>query len=104
MNRSHPLAGLCYVLSEAFHFLYGKRFGLKPYRARHYGLTHWWLQAPDGRVIDLTAEQCSRPFPYSKGRAGGFLTKRPCRRTRAILRLLGGLDPTDEQTHETIGE
>jgi len=92
-NRNYPLAGLCYVLSEAFHFLYGKRFGLTPYRARHYGLTHWWLQTTAGKVIDLTAGQYTRPFPYSKGRAGGFLTKRPCRRTRAILRLLAALTP-----------
>jgi hypothetical protein len=86
--RNHPLAGLCYVLSEAFYHLYGRKFGLKPVRARYYGRTHWWLIAPDGKVIDLTADQFSRPYPYHRGRAGGFLTRRPCARTRAVLKLI----------------
>jgi len=91
MNRSHPLAGLCYVLSEAFYHLYGERFRLRPMRARYYGTTHWWLETESGKVIDLTAEQYSGRFPYHKGRCGGFLTKEPSRRTKAILTLIGEL-------------
>jgi hypothetical protein len=75
MDRKHPLAGLCYVLTEAFYHMHGKRLGLKPVRARYYGVCHWWLETRSGRVIDLTAAQFTRPYPYHKGIGGGFLTK-----------------------------
>jgi hypothetical protein len=88
INKKHPLAGLCYVLSEAFYHLHGRHFGLKPARLRYYGVVHWWLETPDGQIIDFTKEQYSRPFPYRRGRRGGFLTKLPCKRTKEILNLL----------------
>ena len=86
-NRKHPLAGLCYVLSEAFYHLHPE-FDLKPVRARHYGVCHWWLETRSKQVIDVTAEQYTRPFHYHKGIAGGFLTKQPSKRCRAIMEIL----------------
>ena len=62
---------------------------VKPVRARYYGLTHWWLETNEGRVIDFTADQYTRPFPYHKGKRGGFLTKQPSKRARAIMEVLG---------------
>lgn len=81
------MRGLCYVLSEAFYHMH-PQFALKPVRVRFHGVCHWWLETPEGRIIDLTAEQYRKPFPYHKGRAGGFLTKHPSKRAQAIIALL----------------
>jgi len=84
VNKQDPMYGLCYVMSEAFMHLH-PQFELRPYRLRYYGVTHWWLQTPEGRVVDLTASQYTRPFPYHRGQCGGFLTKAPSKRARAIM-------------------
>ncbi len=68
--------------------MYGKRFGLFPVRHRHYGVTHWWLEDSSGQIYDFTAGQYTTPFPYHKGKRGGFLTKAPSRRTRAVIRVV----------------
>ena len=86
-SNSHPLAGLCYVLSEAFYHMH-PQFKLKPMVARHRGQTHWWLESPDGKIIDITKEQFDRPFPYHLGHGCGFLTKQPSKRAQAIIDLL----------------
>jgi len=87
MNK-YPLHGLCYVLSEAFYHLH-PQFDLKPMRARFHGVCHWWLvERTTGKIVDPTAEQFAQPFPYHKGIGCGFLTKKPCKRTQAILALL----------------
>ncbi len=64
---------------------------LKPMRLRYYGTTHWWLEAENGKVIDFTSGQYKQPFPYHRGRGGGFLTKQPSRRAKEVMSLLRGV-------------
>ncbi len=90
VDKQYPLYGLCYVLSEAFYHIAGKKHGYRPCRLRYYGATHWWLRGPGGENLDLTAGQYTKPFPYHRGRCGGWLTGEiPCKRTQAILKLVG---------------
>lgn len=84
-GASHPYAGHCYVASEAYWHLTGKRY--KPMVIRHEGGTHWFLRDGD-RVIDLTAEQFSTPIPYDAARGCGFLTREPSKRARELMRRI----------------
>ena len=84
----HPLAGHCYVASEAFWHITEKC--LHVYRARDdFGVVHWWLENENGDIYDLTAGQytdCGREPPYTKGRRSGFLTKEPSKRAAELIR------------------
>lgn len=72
----------CYPVSEAaYHLLGGKTAGYVPMR----GNNHWWLRAPNGRVLDYTAAQYPRGFDYKAGRGGGFMTKVPSKRAQKLL-------------------
>jgi hypothetical protein len=82
-NHPHPLGGHCYVASESMYHLTGKT--LLPYFIKHEGSSHWFLKTPGGRVVDLTADQFSKPVPYDRAIRKGFLTKRPSRRARIII-------------------
>lgn len=85
-GERNPLAGHCYVATEAvYHLLGGKRAGLTPCRTRVGDDTHWWLVDTDGTVIDPTADQFEAPVPYHVGVRTGFLTKNPSRRCAAVL-------------------
>lgn len=106
----NPLAGMCYVASEAIWWL--SRDPLVPRRARYAkgpGKTHWWLvleHGDDFRVVDATASQFpyeDLPAMYDKGRRSSFIHA-PSRRCRAVLsridsntyfRRLPPNDPTD---------
>lgn len=91
-TATRPFAGHCYVASEAFyHLAGGKEAGLVPKVTRWEGSTHWWLQAPDGSVIDLTAEQFENPVPYEQGRGSGFLTREPSKRARRVIERVQGV-------------
>ena len=86
-----PRRGNCYVTSEAlYHLLGGKTAGWVPVRARVRGKTHWWLMNRDlGFILDATLKQFTtwkeqRAF-YLKGRAGGFLTRKPSKRAKALM-------------------
>lgn len=76
------------MLAEALYHSWGKENGLKPYRAMYRGIRHWWLQDDHGNVYDLSAGQFHRPFPYDKGKPGGFLTKEPSRRAQKLMWIL----------------
>lgn len=85
--------GHCYVAAEAiYHLAGGKESGLKPVRLRMPdGVVHWWLQAPDGEIIDPTHDQFAEAVPYEQGRPGGFLTREPSRRAQELInRVKGG--------------
>jgi len=82
------MRGLCYVLSEAFLHMH-PQFNLKPHRLSYHGVNHWWLETSSGRVVDLTASQYKRPFPYHRGIGCGFLTKSPSKRAQAVMKVLG---------------
>jgi hypothetical protein len=89
LESDMPLAGHCYVASEAlYHLVGGRDNGWKPMVIRHEGSTHWWLQGPDGQIFDLTSEQFRSPVPYEQGRGTGFLTREPSKRARVVLDAL----------------
>ena len=90
-GSANPLAGHCYVASEAaWHAMGGKDSGYVPQTIRHEGATHWYLRhAEHGTILDLTASQFSTPVPYAKGRGCGFLTREPSKRARIVLERAG---------------
>ncbi len=85
--------GNCYVTCEAlYHLLGGKAAGYKPMTVRHEGDVHWYLMIepfPDVFVtLDPTAAQFKTPPPYELGRGRGFLTKKPSKRARELMRTM----------------
>jgi len=90
-GSENPLAGHCYVASEAlYHFLGGEPW--VPQFVRHEGSPHWFLKNREtGEVLDSTAGQFATPVPYDKARGKGFLTRQPSKRARVVLqRVLDG--------------
>jgi hypothetical protein len=86
-GNPNPMAGHCYVTSEAlYHLLGGKAEGWKPMSIQHEGGPHWFLRRDDGAILDATADQFRTPVPYENGRGCGFLTREPSARTRVVLR------------------
>ena len=84
-----PVAGHCYVASEAaFHLLGGKAAGYKPCFIRHEEAPHWFLLDPNGQVIDLTAAQFATPVPYDQGTPKGFLTREPSKRAAILIQRI----------------
>ncbi len=90
----NPKAGHCYVASEALFFLAGKEAGYFPVRSKDdQGVVHWWLENKYGEILDPTADQyfsVGRIPPYKTGRRGGFLTKKPSKRARILIRRVSG--------------
>lgn len=76
----------CYAASEALYHLEPGRY--KPCVVRlSETLTHWWLEdRRTGEVVDLTAAQFEGPVDYERGRGCGFLTARPSKAAREIIR------------------
>jgi hypothetical protein len=97
-DLGNPYAGYCYVASEAFiHMI--RRKGYRPMCMRVevstgslYDLlyrtftTHWFVQAPDGRVIDPTIDQFDKKPPHHLAVGKGFLTKKPSTRGAALIK------------------
>lgn len=94
VDNPHPLAGFCYVASEAFyHIIGGKHKGLTPCMVKHEGVNHWYIKYKDGTIFDLTADQFKNPPDYDKGRGRGFLTKKPSKRAQIVMdRVAGSMD------------
>ena len=89
-NQTNPTFGHCYVASEAlYHLSGGKASGLLIKRARDdRGITHWWLEYKEEKVLDPTAEQyyiSGRTPPYAKGVGAGFLTRNPSKRALILM-------------------
>ena len=91
--------GNCYVTAEAlFYLLGGKELGWKPMTVRHEGDVHWFLkydgfhtlpyQFRQGTILDLTASQFKTPVPYENARGRGFLTSKPSKRARKLMKTL----------------
>lgn len=92
--------GNCYYASEAlFHILGGKRAGWKAMRVtctKRGAInteTHWFLRHKSGLEVDPAGLQFKAkgwwPKPdYRKAVGSGFLTKRPSRGARALMRRL----------------
>lgn len=82
----NPVAGHCYVASEAlWHLLGGSDSVWRPYGMSHEDASHWWLQHDDGTILDATADQFSTPVPYRQGRRRAFLTQTPSHRAKVVL-------------------
>lgn len=87
--------GNCYVTCEAlYHLMGGKKAGLIPHTVLHEGDTHWYLvrepDHPEGPefIIDPTVKQFKTKPPYHLGRGRGFLTKRPSKRAREMMKRM----------------
>lgn len=83
------LAGHCYVASEAFYHLWGKKHGFKPYHCfvedRMEVVGHWYLRSRD-IVLDITREQFGQEAEYTERKRCAFLTKKPSKRARELMR------------------
>lgn len=91
-GHDNPVAGHCYVASEAiYHRLGGKGGGWTPQTLRHEGGPHWFLRHQDGSILDPTADQFHTPVPYDQGKGCGFLTRQPSRRAQVVLARLDEL-------------
>ena len=86
-NNPNPVAGHCYVSSEALYYLLGGPQGeWMPQFIRHESEQHWFLRhRRTGAVLDLTASQFQTSVPYAKGRRQAFLTSGPSRRAQVVI-------------------
>lgn len=89
------MRGNCYAASEAlYHILGGKKAGWKPMRFPLIGPdkkmdTHWFLKHESGMTIDISVRQFKGKLPdYTQARGAGFLTKKPSRRAKTLMRTL----------------
>lgn len=87
-----PSWGCCYVAAEAVQALADER--LTPATVRVGMSVHWFLRAPDGRVVDPTWDQFELTPDYAAGRGRGFLTKEPSKRARKLLDRIFPKDPS----------
>lgn len=78
-GSADPLAGHCFVASEAIYYLLGGRAaGWKPLSMRHEGAPHWLLRhEPSGRVVDATEWQFRTPPDVACAVGKGFMSSRP---------------------------
>lgn len=86
-GSSDPLAGHCYVASEALYHLIGRRLGFRPRFLYHEGSPHWFL-SNNKTVIDLTVGQFKKIPNYSQGVGKGFLTSKPSKRARKLIKAV----------------
>jgi len=102
----HPLAGNCYVASEALYHLTGGKERWQVERilieVKEPGpmdatteYTHWYLREREtGEVVDLTEEQFTEyehddiSIQYEDGTPTGFLTGEPSKRTQKLISSL----------------
>lgn len=85
--------GNCYAAAEAlYHILGGKSAGWKPMVIPKGTSddTHWFLKHTSGMILDPSRRQFgATAVPcYGLARGCGFLTKRPSRKARELMRRL----------------
>lgn len=81
--------GNCYVTSEAlYHLLGGSRAGWYVMHMRHEGDSHWFLRHASGTILDATAHQFKRKPNYAEAKGKGFLTRKPSKRAKALMKVL----------------
>lgn len=86
---TNPLAGHCYIASEALYALLGGPEGpWTPHTVKVQGVTHWFLRGPENEILDVTAAQFECEIPYHESRGRGFLTREPSKRAKELLRRL----------------
>lgn len=86
----HPLAGHCYVASEAFFHLTGGYDQWYVERQNINDVTHWYLRSrtDPSKVVDLTEDQFDQSVDHSQGTKTGFLTSNPSSRTKQVLQSI----------------
>jgi len=86
-GANNPMAGHCYVASEALYHLLEGSHEVKPMVIR-LGLddTHWFLMV-DGEIVDPTRDQFASTYevPYGEARGCGFLTRQPSKRAATVI-------------------
>lgn len=87
-GNKNPLVGHCYVATEAlYHFLKAPQW--QPCFIRHKGHPHWFLKnKKTGGILDITAGQFKSKVSYEKGIPKGFLTKKPSKRAKILLKRI----------------
>lgn len=83
-----PLAGHCYVASEALYYLLGgKPMMWKPMYMVYNRQPHWFLHHQFGVILDVTGSQFGTKglLPYHTARGKGFLTKQPSKRAQILI-------------------
>lgn len=94
---SESLRGNCYAASEALYYILGgKKAGWKPMRTKMVGTnkkldTHWFLKHENGMIIDPSVKQFKCPptaCQYNSAIGSGFLTKRPSKHARRLIKEL----------------
>ena len=87
-NNPNPVAGHCYVASEALYYLLGSRDWV-PCNVNHEGSPHWYLKNKrTGKFLDPTAGQFLTPVPYSMEHGKGFCTDKISKRAMELLKRL----------------
>lgn len=92
MSAKHK-RGNCYATCEAlYHLVGGKKAGWKPMRLKMNSRDkecHWFLLHENGVIMDPTRRQFGKRIPnYKRAIGSGFLTKRPSKRARALMKKL----------------
>src|SRR4051812_6917511 len=77
----HAMTDTCYFATEAlFHLARVEHPTLRALLLKDKHFHHWWLEDSHGRVLDITADQFTRPVPYEKGQRRGFMHPSPSKR------------------------
>lgn len=89
-NNKNYLVGHCYVASEAlYHILGGKPCGWKPMFIKHENQSHWFIKnIKTNIVIDITEKQFKSKIFYDKAIGKGFLTKKPSKRAKELMKRI----------------
>jgi hypothetical protein len=80
--------GHCYIVCEALCHIFPGYFSV--YNMKVDKTTHWFLEYHDNYVksfiVDPTSDQFDFELDYKCGKASGFLTKTPCKRTVELIK------------------
>jgi hypothetical protein len=55
---------------------------------RHEGDTHWFLKHSNGMILDATVKQFNNLPDYKKAKGCGFLTRKPSKRAKQLMKEL----------------
>ena len=83
-GSTNKFKGHCYIATETFYHLWGKKNGYKPYYIKVENKVHWFLKK-NHDIIDLTKNQFNFKLNYKNAICCGFLTKNPSRRSKLLI-------------------
>lgn len=89
-SENNPTTGFCYVVSEfVYHYLAPTGSKVMRVFVSETKNNHYFIQWPDGTVIDFTVDQFKNLPPYAKAKGCAFQTPSPSKRTKELAELLG---------------